>query len=466
MGKFMKHNWLKHLLNQGVGPDTEISLVKNIRVFNTLYWIVLITEISVIPLALIFFQYAWPVLIICGVMILLVVISLHLNATKKHLAASILGALAAVNNITWFTILLGTQTNVHFLMPAIMIGAFYYFPYEKKNIMLFITFISLGAFVFLEIWFRHHVPVIQLPDAILWIARAFVDVMFAVITFGFMFYGFKIYRESEESLKLSRMRLAERNEILENEIEMARRIQAQIIPSVSPDPRIAFCYHPMEKVGGDFFDFIHFPGKVKTGIFLSDVSGHGVPAAFITSMIKSTLLQIAVQVEDPAMVLRHLNATLYGQTGGNFVTAFYGIYNWNTRSLIYSNAGHNLPYIIRKGKVENLPSLHTCPPLFVLQNQELDLLGKLYYSDSCSLEQESKVLFYTDGLTEAVNEAASSKHLTDTPDFESGGLLEGLKELEKQGSAAFIGGLYSRLKEYRGSENFEDDVCMISLDIN
>ncbi|MEI7652004.1 MAG: DUF1501 domain-containing protein, partial [Verrucomicrobiota bacterium] len=83
----------------------------------------------------------------------------------------------------------------------------------------------------------------------------------------------------------------------------------------------------MEEVGGDFYDFINFRDSEKIGIFISDVSGHGVPAAFITSMIKTTILQSGERKENPAELLTYINDLLHNQTGGNFITTFYGIFN-------------------------------------------------------------------------------------------------------------------------------------------
>lgn len=460
----MLKKWFHGFLNRGIYPNTAETQVKNIRIMNAMYLLVIITEASVIPMGIVFFKYAWPVLIVCSVMIILVTLTLRLVSAGKYHAAAVLGALAAVNNITWFTILLGTGMYVHFLMPAIMVGAFYYFSYENRKSLFLVIGISMTLFLFLEVWFLFNKPLIAFPEHLHWLVKIFVDIMFSVITFGFMYYGYRIYRESEESLRESRRILADRNQILETELEMARRIQMQIIPSRSPDPRIAFFYQPMDKVGGDFFDFIHFGDNANTGIFLSDVSGHGVPAAFITSMIKSALMEYAHETDDPGKVLSHLNQSLYGQTGGNFVTAFYAIYNWKTREMVYSNAGHNLPYILNRGNVKFLDSQHSAPPLFVLQNHELVTLHKDYQKEICRLEEHSRILFYTDGLTEAVREKTDGKQELQAMDFESSELIQSMYNLEKMAANDFVTGLYTKLRDYRGSNQFEDDVCIITLD--
>ena len=97
--------------------------------------------------------------------------------------------------------------------------------------------------------------------------------------------------EKQALLESERNTLFERNRLIGRELEMARRIQQRLIPQDTPNERIAFLYRPMEEVGGDYFDFLQLSDGAKIGMFLSDVSGHGVPAAFITSMIKSSLTQ-------------------------------------------------------------------------------------------------------------------------------------------------------------------------------
>ena len=95
--------------------------------------------------------------------------------------------------------------------------------------------------------------------------------------------------EKQELLQAERNQLFDRNRLMKRELEMARRIQQALIPQETPNKNIFSLYRPMEEVGGDYFDFFRIGDEGKIGVFLSDVSGHGVPAAFITSMIKSSI---------------------------------------------------------------------------------------------------------------------------------------------------------------------------------
>jgi sigma-B regulation protein RsbU (phosphoserine phosphatase) len=259
-------------------------------------------------------------------------------------------------------------------------------------------------------------------------------------------------------------RLQYRNHIMESELEMARKIQMNMIPDKSPLTNMAFYYKPIEKVGGDFYDFIDFNSSDKIGIFISDVSGHGVPAAFITTMIKSAIHQMKPIMGDPSAFLQYLNDFLILQTNGNFVTAFYCIYNTKTRELVYSNAGHNSPFVIKNNQYEFLSFQNRGIPLAVLNNEYLRSTQKLYTNQSIKLEKNNKLFLYTDGLLETVN--LSEKMLNERAiDFEEACLAGVFKALYPVNCLEFVYQMYERLVTFRGSNSFDDDVCMICLDV-
>jgi serine phosphatase RsbU (regulator of sigma subunit) len=260
--------------------------------------------------------------------------------------------------------------------------------------------------------------------------------------------------------ELAQQQILKRNLEMEKDILMARKIQNQLIPEKSPKDCIAFLYKPMEQVGGDFFDFLEFREQNSIGIFVSDVSGHGVPAAFITSMIKSAISQTRDQQENPAYLLSSLNKSLFNQTGGNFVTAFYGIYKMESRKFIYANAGHNLPLIIQNNKMTLLETKNRSIPLGVMDNQEMLVNNLTYSNHTIQLESGSKLILYTDGLTETVP-LDSEK-----PDFETSLMEQAFLNNSSKPAKAFVNEIYRILVDFHGSDNFSDDVCLICLDVN
>lgn len=267
----------------------------------------------------------------------------------------------------------------------------------------------------------------------------------------------QLMRQLEEE----RNQLHIRNQIIETELALARSIQMRLIPEKPPIGEIATWYRPMDKVGGDFFDFVDFGDNRTFGIFVSDVSGHGVPAAFITSMIKSAVLQMAPRLPDTAALLHYLNDFLISQTNGNFVTAFYGIFDRTSRSFRYANAGHNEPYIISScgGGTQSLVSSHKSLPLAVLANTELRARNRQYSENEVALESGSKLLLYTDGLVESTS--AGDLMLA----FGDSRIHDVIEHHGQEPVHSFVLRMTDSLIRFHGGENFDDDICLICLDV-
>ncbi len=267
----------------------------------------------------------------------------------------------------------------------------------------------------------------------------------------------RTYLKSRE-LQREKSNLSLKNKNMEQELSMARLIQEKLIPEFAPIPQINTLYKPMEMVGGDFYDFIKFRDPHKVGIFLSDVSGHGVPAAFITSMIKSFLLQAGDIRNNPAHLLQYLNEMLNDQTGNHFITAIYGIFDTETREFYYSNAGHNPPFVIHKNNLRELYYDKKSMPLAILNNLEMKSVNKEYMNHTVKLKRDSRLLLYTDGLTEAISKDDINKDF-----YEELKLF--LKNANKQQSNDIMQDLYWNLVGFHGSEDFQDDICVILIDV-
>ena len=143
-------------------------------------------------------------------------------------------------------------------------------------------------------------------------------------------------------LRDTRQQLARQLLAIQKELETARQIQLSILPESVPQIAgldIAARYVPMTAVAGDFYDFLVLDNK-HVGILVADVSGHGMPAALIASMLKIALAAEAEHAFDPAKVLHGLNQTLCGKFQHHFVTAAYAFVDMEKRTLTYAGAGH------------------------------------------------------------------------------------------------------------------------------
>ena len=266
----------------------------------------------------------------------------------------------------------------------------------------------------------------------------------------------KTVKQRTVELETERNKLKSRNEIVEKELTLTKIIQQEFIPRETPSENIHSLYKPMEKVGGDFYDFLHFRDSKNIGFFLSDVSGHGIPAAFITSMVKTIILQSGSKRENPSELLKYLNEVLYDNTAGNFITAFYGIYNPTKRTILYANAGHCYPYII-KNEISQLQGTNQTA-ISMFSNEILKKNNKFFTNHTKELPAKSKLLLYTDGLIEA-------KPIDGEEFFEDSKMFEIFLQNKDQPCKKFIENLYKELISFRKEENFEDDICLVCLDV-
>jgi len=131
-----------------------------------------------------------------------------------------------------------------------------------------------------------------------------------------------------------------------HELETARRIQRSILPTEAPrvpGATVAARLLPMTEVAGDFYDFLVADDAV--GILVADVSGHGVPAAIVASMVKIALASEGECLLDPGLLLTRLNRALSGKFDIAYITAVYACVDLRERKLIYSSAGHPSPLV-------------------------------------------------------------------------------------------------------------------------
>ncbi|HEY9127891.1 MAG TPA: PP2C family protein-serine/threonine phosphatase [Acidobacteriaceae bacterium] len=185
-----------------------------------------------------------------------------------------------------------------------------------------------------------------------------------------------------------------------SELELARRIQLSLLPAAFPESphfHVAARYLPMSSVAGDLYDYLQIepntvPGKL--GILIADVSGHGVPAALIASMVKMAASAQNSEAETPAELLTGMNRALSGNTQDQFVTAAYLYLDAQARSLHYAAAGHPAMLLVRAGQVEEIAANGF--PLGIVRDMRYDGIH-------VPIEIRDRMILYTDGLLEARN---------------------------------------------------------------
>jgi len=186
-------------------------------------------------------------------------------------------------------------------------------------------------------------------------------------------------------------------ERMEQELQLGREIQSQLLPQPPVDvvgTQLAALSLPCYEVGGDYYDFLELPdGDI--GLAIGDVSGKGVSAALIMSSVQAALRVAAPIEDDLAELVSRLNALIYRSAHGRkYATFFFGRYSPSTGLLRYVNAGHNPPFVVANGQMEELSS--SGKPIGIFPEST-------YQEMSTELPPGSTLFLYTDGLNEAAD---------------------------------------------------------------
>ncbi len=239
------------------------------------------------------------------------------------------------------------------------------------------------------------------------------------------------------------------------ELEMARQIQLSILPSSTPKITgmdIVARYIPMTSVAGDFYDFI-VVDKTHIGILMADVSGHGLPAALIASMLQVALTAQVRHASEPAKVLAGLNQALCGKFQHNFVTAAYAFVDLEKNTLTYAGAGHPPLLLCRKSTGAASQLLEN--GLVMGQFEEA-----AYDSLQVPIEAGDRFVLYTDGILETNNPAEE--------EFGTARFMQFMEKNSKLPAAAFADELMlelARWLEQPPGEGHKDDISLLTIDL-
>lgn len=240
------------------------------------------------------------------------------------------------------------------------------------------------------------------------------------------------------------------------ELDVARHIQASMLPSIFPpfpnrdEFDIFASMTPAKEVGGDFYDFF-LVDEDHLAMVIADVSGKGIPAAMFM-MISKTLLKSAAQSGlSPKAILEKVNNQLCENNDAEmFVTVWIGILEISTGKLVCANAGHEYPAIMRKGgSFELYKDKHG----FVLAGME----GSKYREYELVLSAGDRLFVYTDGVAEATD---SNNNLYGTDR-----MINALNKAKDLSSRELLGSLHKDIDSFVGIADQFDDITMLSIQI-
>lgn len=216
---------------------------------------------------------------------------------------------------------------------------------------------------------------------------------------GGIYCAVEVFRDVTEKKEMEKT-ILQQNLKMKRDLDFAKKIQQRIIPQdgiYNNMIKIHSRYIPSEILGGDVFDIIDIDEE-NIGIYMADVAGHGVTASMITMFIRQTLKNLKKDALDPVHTLNYLNSR-YKELhldDNEYITILYGVFNKTSSTMKIVNGGHNcMPIILRKDETDEifLPGLPICT-----------LFDDVEYKEhTVQLSSGDRILFYTDGISEAKN---------------------------------------------------------------
>lgn len=243
----------------------------------------------------------------------------------------------------------------------------------------------------------------------------------------------------------------QRKQEIENDLDIARLLQHKLLPENDPEISeltIHSAYIPMDKIGGDFYDFHEREGFLD--ILVADVCGHGLPGAFLAAIAKIAIHSIHDRPYTNR-VLYQLNDIICRFTVKyKYITTFFCSIDLHEKRLVYSTAGHPPQYLYRS-KDDEIYELKTRGrPLGLFTSIEID-------EEKKDLQPGDRLILYTDGIIECEN---ANREM-----FGEDRFLEFIRQNREKTPEDFSNQLLHELTDFNGGDNFNDDLTMVVMDI-
>lgn len=272
---------------------------------------------------------------------------------------------------------------------------------------------------------------------------------------------FAVFRSAAEqsSFAIGNARIhreANEKRAIESELKNAREVQRILLPQQDPVVagfRISGTNLPARIISGDYYDYIGLADQ-KIGIAIADVSGKGVPAGLLMAMCRSVLRSVASGENSPSTVMAAVNRQLFPDIREDmFISMAYSILDASTGTLTLSRAGHEPALLYRRdtGKVELLRS-----PGLALGIDSGAVFERVTRDQEVTLQSGDCVLFYTDGVKEALDGAEE--------EFGMERMCESFRLAAPKGAEAVLARMQEELKDFTGEGPQMDDITLVVIE--
>ncbi len=248
--------------------------------------------------------------------------------------------------------------------------------------------------------------------------------------------------------------LKERDDLIQKQLDMAGVIQRSILPGQIDEwleLKFSVRYIAMEKIGGDFYDVYQLRDN-KLGILVADVSGHGIPAALVTTMAKISFGNACLKLDSPRRIFQEVNQNILEHVKTqDYLTAFFLAVD-DEYTVTYANASHQKALLLKteEGRVEQLDT----NGLFIGAVEEA---RETYEEKSVKLNYGDKIILYTDGIPEATN-LAREEYSNER--FEEVVLKNRHLSLED-----FTNFIIEDVQRFVGNAPVEDDITLVAMEL-
>jgi serine phosphatase RsbU (regulator of sigma subunit)/catechol 2,3-dioxygenase-like lactoylglutathione lyase family enzyme len=234
------------------------------------------------------------------------------------------------------------------------------------------------------------------------------------------------------------------------ELEIAKQVQSRLFPQIHPEAKTleyaGLCL-PARHVGGDYFDFLDL-GQKQLGLVIGDVSGKGIAAALLMANLQANLRsQSALALDGPELLLQSVNRLFYENTvDSSYASLFFALYDDHEQRLRYANCGHLSGLVLRADNTcQRLDSTGTLLGLFPQWNCSIG---------ECTLFPGDLLALYTDGITEAFNDAGQ--------EFGEQHLLERLLQLRDLPCQTALTAIAKEVQSFNSGEQYDDITLIIA----
>lgn len=257
-----------------------------------------------------------------------------------------------------------------------------------------------------------------------------------------------------EELQMAMTDLKSKDDQMQKQLDMASVIQRSILPGDIDDwneLKFAVRYIAMEKIGGDFYDVYQLKDD-KLGIIIADVSGHGIPASLVTTMAKISFGNAGARYDSPRRIFQEVNQNILDHVKTQDYLTCFMVSIDDEYNVIYSNASHQKAILLRRDQAE-IELLDT-GGLFIGAIEEA---RDSYSEDSTALRYGDRLILYTDGIPEALNE--------ERKEYSNGRLEEAIIEYRHMQLDEYANALVEDVQNHIGNAAMEDDITLLVIEL-